>query len=308
MSALKSILRLFVLFLLTASAAYAQQQFTHTVTAKNKYCNSACSMLDVAELNDNPSAVILVTPNVENSRNLNPRPIGVYYVPSSQKWSITTTDGTAIAEGASFDIVYYLKPDSNQFVFVIPQKRGSIPCIDHPGLNANPDAEIRFSPAGSPIGAYFNRDEIKIEYDVLDQKWCLTNVNKTPIPSGVAYNIVITPDVGSKASKPTTPLAPLVVVAREEWLVPTGGQIMYAVSPQECRTLTLGYIHPAILNTDHVILTHQASPGNGEWLRWTGTIRDRAVLITVCNTKPQNLGSAGAMHIGGRRVNILVLR
>lgn len=310
MKSLKIISWLFVLFIPAAPAAYAQQQFTHTVTAKNKYCNATCSVMDVPELNDNPLAVILVTPLTENSRNLNTHPVGVYYVPFLKKWSVINTDATAIAEGAIFDIQYYPKPNSNQFVYVVPQKKGSIACIDHPGLNANPNAQIRFSATGSPRGAYFNGDEIKIEYDASALKWCLTNVNNNPMPSDVAYNIVITSDtpVVSKASKPTTPLAPLIVVAREEWEVPKGGKNAYGVMPQECRKLTPGYENPAILITDSVIITHQVLPGDGEWLRWIGTIKNGSVLITVCNTKTGSPSGFGDIHIGGMRVNILVLR
>ncbi len=302
MKSLKIISWLFVLFIPTASAAYAQQQFTHTVTAKNKYCNSTCSIMDVPELNDNPLAVLLVTPEVKNGRSLNPHPIGVYYVPFSKKWSIINTDATAIAEGAIFNIQYYPKPDSNQFVYVVPQ-RGTNPCIDHPGLNTNPNARIRFSPTGSPRGAYFNTDEIKIEYDASALKWCLASVNyQQLLKADTAYNVVIT-----SGTPVGTTVPPLVVVAREDWLIPQKGSVA-PLSPGRCETVTPRYENPAILRTDHVIITHQESTGNPDGLRWTGTIKDGSVLITVCNTKEVLPLNYGATVVGGRRVNILVLR
>jgi hypothetical protein len=38
-----------ILIALSASAGYAQQQFTQTVTAQNKNCNAGCSVIDVPE-------------------------------------------------------------------------------------------------------------------------------------------------------------------------------------------------------------------------------------------------------------------
>ena len=122
MRSLKIILGLFIFIILIASATYAQKQFTHTVTAENKYCNATCSIMDVPELNDNPSAIILVIPSVENGRNLNPHPVGVFYVPFSKKWSITNTDGTAIAEGAKFDVQYDPRPDSINLFMLFPNE------------------------------------------------------------------------------------------------------------------------------------------------------------------------------------------
>jgi len=52
----KILLVVAILALSTASAAYAQQQIIHTVTAQNKSCNTTCSVIDVPELNGNPVA------------------------------------------------------------------------------------------------------------------------------------------------------------------------------------------------------------------------------------------------------------
>src|SRR6266513_2156634 len=75
----KIIAELFILLIVTASVAYAQQQFTQTVTAQNKNCNATCSVIDIPELNGNPSAVIFVTP-VGKTAEVNPHPVGAYYM------------------------------------------------------------------------------------------------------------------------------------------------------------------------------------------------------------------------------------
>src|SRR5688500_8396857 len=102
MKALKIISRLFILIILTVSSAYAQQQFTHTVTAANKYCNSACSLTNISD----PFAILIVTPVLVNGTNRNPHPIGVFYVDYSKKWSIINTDGAAMTDGVKFNVQY----------------------------------------------------------------------------------------------------------------------------------------------------------------------------------------------------------
>ncbi len=207
MKASKIILGSFILITLAASAAYAQQQFTQTVTKLNKGCNNGCSVIDVPELNDNPAALIFVTPILEKGTNLNPHPIGAYYM-YLKKWSIFNLDNTPIAEGAKFKVEYYVKRDTSRFLYVVP--KGIDACMDHAGLNDNPNATIKAFPTGPPSrGALFNRNEIKVEYDPASSKWCITNVNAFfAVPIGTAYSIAFSPGaVGSNPPKPL-PSAP----------------------------------------------------------------------------------------------------
>jgi hypothetical protein len=202
MRILNTILRLFFLIVMTATAAYAQQTFTQTVTKLNKSCNNGCSVIDVPELNNNPDAVILATPVLVNGVNPNPHPIGAYYM-YLKKWSIFNLDNTPIAEGAKFKVEYYVKPDASKFVYVVP--KGIDACIDNAGLNNNPDATIMAFPTGPPSrGALFNRNEIKVEYDAASSKWCIVNVNAFfAVPTGTAYNIGFSQ--GATGSNPTRP-------------------------------------------------------------------------------------------------------
>lgn len=297
MKSSKIILGLFILIILNVLPAYAQKQFTHTVTAKNKYCNATCSIIDVPGLNDNPGAILLVTPSAENGGKSNSHPVGVFYVPSLKKWSITTTDGTAITEGAKFNVKPYPTPDSNQFVYVVPP-RGTVPCLDHPSLNANPNAQIGFSPTGSPRGAYFNPDEIQIVYDASALKWCLENVNNKLLPSDTAYNIVINRSITVLSN---APLPPVIVIVRTEWTIPSQS----GVALGDCTVIKGGYTNPAILITDSVIVTgHQY--GQGANLRWTAEAGNGSIVITVCNNG--NSGSSPSAQLNGKKMNILVLR
>lgn len=197
---------MFSLVILIACTAYSQQEFVHTVTAQNKYCNSTCSLLNIPELNNNPAAIIIVKPILVNGVNPNPHPVGVYYA-DPKKWSVINVDGTSIAEGAQFTVQYYPNPTPNQFVYVVPPSGGPA-CIDHASLNANPNAQVRISPTGSPKGAYFNRHPVKIEYDASALKWCIANSVSESVRSATAFNIDIVSggnNGSSSASGSTSP-------------------------------------------------------------------------------------------------------
>jgi hypothetical protein len=323
---------LFVLLNVTASASDAQQQFTQTVSRQNTSCNSACSVLDIPELNNNPLAIIFVTP-VANAKTPNPHPIGAYFM-YLKKWSIYNLDGAAIPEGATFTVQYYPSPDSDRFIFVVP-RQGRKACIDHAGLTDTPSAQVRVFPTGSPTrGALYNKDDIKTEYDATAHQWCIANINGNPVPSETAYNVAIASGRASASNAlaaapppppsapsgvaarqgtltmpPATlapqPLAPLTVVVRTEWPLPDQGNI--ALSSGYCTPIWGAYADSSILATDFVIVTGQTA-NQGHQLKWTATVDNGAVQLNVCNSQKASLGASGALQLTGRTVNILVLR
>jgi hypothetical protein len=193
---------LVLLIALGTSASYAQQQFTHTVTAANRNCNTVCSVLDIPELNNNPAAVIFVTP-VGNARDLNPHPIGAYYM-YLKKWSIFNLDGVGISEGAKYKVEYFANSGPDRFVYTVPRQvhLSDIPYIDREGLNGNPNAQVRLFPTSSPThGALYNRDDVKAEYDSKVGKWYVANVNGKPVPWEAVYNVSVSPGgIASNAS------------------------------------------------------------------------------------------------------------
>src|ERR1051325_4358598 len=127
-----------------AAVTQAQQQFTQTVTKENKACNNGCSVIDKPELNGNTAAIIFVTPD-ENTRKLNPHPIGAYYM-YLKKWSVFNLDNTPIPKGAKFNVQYCTSPDASRFVCVVP--KGYDACIDNASLNNNPNNVVRAFPTG----------------------------------------------------------------------------------------------------------------------------------------------------------------
>jgi hypothetical protein len=196
-----------VLLLSTASAAYAQKQIIHTVTAQSKSCNTTCSVIDVPELNGNPIAIILITPILVNGGNLNPHPIGAYYM-YLNKWSVFNLDAVQMNVGAKFKIEYYPGPASDRFLYLVPQRVHitDVSYLDHAGLNSNPTAQVRVFPANPPSrSAIFDKEEYKVEYDTAASKWFVANINGTPVPSGAAFNVVFSPGSSMESNPGPSP-------------------------------------------------------------------------------------------------------
>lgn len=176
-----------------ATASSAQQQFTQTVTAQNKNCNAVCSVIDIPVINNNPAAVLFITPTAPNY----PHRIGAYYM-YLNRWSVFNLDGVAMVAGTTFNVEYYASPDAAHFVYVAPAfvHPNDVRFIDHPGLNNNPNANVRIFPTNSPPagvnGAIFNPTEVRVDYDLTTSKWFIYNLINppVPVPAGTAYNIM----------------------------------------------------------------------------------------------------------------------
>ena len=180
---------------------YAQKQFTHIATKASGNCNDNCTLLDIPDLNNNPIAIIWVTPISENGINFNPHPVGVFYF--KNQWNIFNLDQTAIAPGSKFNVEYVARPDENHFLYVIKTEnllkagstylRDGTASIDNPKLNNNPNAKFYVFASWNPIGqgGIANRDETKLEYNSETGKWHISNINKKALFERVTYNIII---------------------------------------------------------------------------------------------------------------------
>ncbi|MFI5187616.1 MAG: hypothetical protein ACHQF0_12875 [Chitinophagales bacterium] len=189
------------LFATTALSGYAQQQFTQITTKENRSCGSACTLLDVPDLNGNSAAIILVTPL---TGDINPHPVGVYYtkVNGNWRWSIINLDAKLMNEGSKFNVQYFSKPDSNQFVHYVHQNNLNYHKIDtsyinHAGLNGNPKARFQYIVNGNGTNMY----EVKFQYNAAVGKWYLFNTNHRELGLGIAYNIVIDTGGNNKVIK-----------------------------------------------------------------------------------------------------------
>lgn len=190
---IKFILAALIVMAALSTNADAQKQFTITSSKANNTCNGDCTMLDVPDLNNNPSAIIWLTPILDNGLNLNPHPIGVYY--SQEKWRIQNLDQTSIPPGAKFKVEYVTKPDENHFQYMLTNENiqsDGAAFIDHPALNDHQNVTFRLVPSwGSQSGQAPNRGEVNIEYNADAGKWSISNMNKKYFYQRVTYNIII---------------------------------------------------------------------------------------------------------------------
>lgn len=200
---------LFCLFIGLTIKSQAQQQFTHTAAKETISCNYDCTILDVAGLNNNPAAVIFVTPVLDKGVTQNPHPIGAYYF--KNKWNIFNLDGKPIPEGAKFKVEYFTSPDDSHFQYSFTradiQPDGSA-LIDDWHFNNNPTVRFNYFLSWDPAtqGAITNREEITIQYNAAAGKWSVSNNNNKPMVARVTYNIAITwaGRVNTQATPPRT--------------------------------------------------------------------------------------------------------
>ncbi len=177
-----------------AFSANGQQQFTQVAGKANSYCNSTCTLLDIPAINKNPAAILFATPVIENDINLNPHPVGVYYVNEKQSWSIINLDQAAMPPGSKFNVQYFSTPDAAyQFVHTVSKENlkdnNTRSFIDHPGLNNNPEAQFQYIIKLNGSGN--NRDQVNTQYDAAAGKWYIYSAGKKALDYNIAFNISI---------------------------------------------------------------------------------------------------------------------
>jgi hypothetical protein len=256
MKQFKTIVELLIIIISSLSAAHAQQQITQTVTQDNKNCNAVCSVIDLPELNNNPAAVIFIKPDLSGGANMNPHPIGAYYM-YLNKWSVFNLDGVALNTGAKFTIEYYPNPDSSRFVYVMPSRTHSNDpaYIDKPGLNNNPGAQVRITPhITGTVGNIWSHHDLKVDYDATAQKWFIANSDNTPVQTDTAYNI----SFSSGSLGPITNIAPTQAAGTTLPVASAGGD------------LSGFFPNPTVVGLRNRPLS-SAAPTIGQVIKWNGT-------------------------------------
>ncbi len=178
--------------------------FVHTATAGNS--TGDYTMIDNALTNNNPNAIVFVTPNW-NPGNVggtyNNHNIGVWY--DGSKWAIFNQDHTAIPVNAAFNVLV-LVPSSDIFVHTatVDNSAGDYTNIDNALTNGHSNAIVFTTPNWNPggVGGTYNNRNIGVWYN--GSQWAIFNQNIDPMPANAAFNVLVpNPDTSVFVHKAT---------------------------------------------------------------------------------------------------------
>ncbi len=199
------------LIITTVISSYAQQQITITSSKENNLCNSACTLIDIPELNGNPDAIIIVTSIVTSRFDIDhgskngslgySHPIAVYYI--NNKWSIFHLDNAPVQPGIKFTVQYFIEPGPDRFVYVVPASGNS--SIENANPNVPNSKSFLITQSLAPTvrrGMVQNKSEVKVEASF--GHIYLKNFDGTAPIAGSAYNIVLSSTVNA-ITNPNSP-------------------------------------------------------------------------------------------------------
>ncbi|MGB0929350.1 MAG: DUF7452 domain-containing protein [Chitinophagales bacterium] len=184
-------------------AASVPQVFSHTTAKSNTTSNS--TWLNHTKTNNNPNAIVFVTPNWKD--NYNPTAIGVYM--HGDKWRIFNQDRKKnLPENYRFNVLAYPQVGKNVFVHQANKSnifgnQKHITRIKHPYSDGDKNAKLIVTQNygtqekgvynNHPIGVYYNKGY-----------WTIYNQDKAPMPENARFNVLILKndgDVGMKGAK-----------------------------------------------------------------------------------------------------------
>jgi hypothetical protein len=177
-------------------------KFVHTVTSGNQSGNY--THIDNPLLNENPDAVIFITQVVNpggGTEYYNNHPVGVWYDPFFERWSIFNQDGAGMNLDRSF---FVLVPETSggavSYVHTASAdtlQAGST-LLDHPDLNDDTHALIfltqNWNPGGS--GGTYNAYTYQAYYNPLYDQWGITNLEvgtTVNMTEGASFNVLFFP-------------------------------------------------------------------------------------------------------------------
>jgi hypothetical protein len=190
------VVRLAVLLMWVSLVARpAAADFIHTATATNTRDNY--TYVDPA-IRD-PQRVLTVTPlwgtGVRWPGVYNDHPIGVWFDTRAGKWAIFNEDLAPMP----LDATFYVEDNLASGTLGVHRAtavnvRSNFTYIDHPLANGNPNAVMfatqNWNPGGR--GGVYNNRHIGVWYDAREGRWAVFNQDRSPMPVGAAFNLLIT--------------------------------------------------------------------------------------------------------------------
>jgi hypothetical protein len=164
--------------------------FVHTASTSNITIN--WTTLSNSVLNNNPNAVVMVTPDWNPSGATagayDDHPIGVYYVGGS--WAIFNQDLANMPPGAQFNVHAWSAPTPSVFVASAATQGDQMP-VDNAAAAGKPGAFVWASANWSPPNASggYDNHPTGVYYD--GDTWAMFNEDGADMPSGVAFNVAV---------------------------------------------------------------------------------------------------------------------
>lgn len=176
--------------------------FRHKITEIPLY---NFSDIDNPASNGDTNAIVFVTHvySLSDSANIyDTVPLGVWYNPVTQKWSIyNERPGSIMKHKMMFNVFVADTTGGRAFIHTstISNTGGDRTLIDHPLLNGNPDAVIivqhNWNPHGLLNGTY---DSIPIGVYYNGSNWAVYHQDGTDMPAGLSFNVLIAgPDINT---------------------------------------------------------------------------------------------------------------
>ncbi len=161
------------------------ENLVQTVTSSNT--QGYITFLNLPYLNGYPGATLLVTQNWNPGGNgdvYNPHPIGVWYDPYVNEWTIYNEDRSPLPIGASFNVENTQVDAINTITQVATTANtfGDSTCFNFPYAN-NPQAGILITHIYS---GYFT-DVSAVWYDSYLNEWCVFDGSYNSMPIGATF-------------------------------------------------------------------------------------------------------------------------
>lgn len=192
----------FNVFILPASAG----AFTQTSTTGN--INGDGTQIDNSLTNNNPNALVFVTPNRNPGDvwgTVSNHSYGVWT--DGNHWLIFNQDVATMPANVSFNVLV-LVPTSDVFVHTASVSNTSdyLTLIDNALTNSHPNAIAFINPDYTPAGIIGINDNanIGVGYPVVGNQWAIFNQDSSVMPVGASFNVLIpNPDASVFTHKAT---------------------------------------------------------------------------------------------------------
>jgi hypothetical protein len=162
--------------------------------ATAKSIQASWTLIDSALCNNNPRAILTVTPNVGTRGGVqsvtSPHNIGVFY--TNGKWAIFNQDRAPMAVNAAYSVYV----DTSRGATVVANASNIVTSYVYvsnvPALGGgNKNVRIIVTPNWSPVGGpnVYNNHAVGVWFDSARRQWAVYNEDLAPMPVGAAFNL-----------------------------------------------------------------------------------------------------------------------